>query len=96
MVVIQEKRLYVIPKPSNDLYSIRGVDTVNSEYFCEGFVFAKLRICEVSRKQNPRKFEITLSFTDVGKSCCSRELLRLQISTLMIFAKISKFTVYDA
>ena len=32
--------------------------------------------------------EITLSFTDIGKSCPSREFLMAQICLLMLFAKI--------
>ena len=35
-----------------------------------------------------RNGENTLSFTDVGKACQSREFLMCQISTLMLFAKI--------
>ena len=42
--------------------------TVNSE------IFAKLRICEVSLKENSRNSKITLSFTDNCKSCLSRKL----------------------
>ena len=37
--------------------------------------------------------EITLSFTDIGKSCQRRELLTLQICLLTLFAEIKLFTV---
>ena len=49
--------------------------------------------------KSSRNGEITLSFTDIGKSCLSCKLLTLQICLLMLFAKnkilakISKFTV---
>ena len=47
-----------------------------------------------------RNLEITLSFTDIGKSCPSRDFLTLQICLLnairenKILAEISEFTVY--
>ena len=45
-----------------------------------------------------RNGEITLSFTDIGKSCPSSEFLTLQICLLMLnlktkFSKSSEFTV---
>ena len=42
----------------------------------------------VKRKPPPND-EITLSFTDIGKSCCSREILKSQICLLSLFAKIN-------
>ena len=50
--------------------------TVNSEKFVRVLFFAKLPIWEISLKQKPSEMTyITLSFTDVGKSCSSHELL---------------------
>ena len=43
--------------------------------------------------KNPRNDEITLSFTDIGKSCLSRDFFMSQIWLLTLFAKISEFTV---
>ena len=39
--------------------------------------------------------EITLSFTDICKSCPSRKILVSQNCLLTLFAKISGFTVYN-
>ena len=39
--------------------------------------------------------EITLSFTDIGKSRPCHEFLMSKICVLTLFAKISKFTVYS-
>ena len=47
--------------------------------FREGFIFTKLRKCEVSWKLNPWKMVKSLSFIDVGKSCPSCEFLTWQI-----------------
>ena len=47
-----------------------------------------------------RNGEITMSFTDIGKSCLTCEFLSSQLCLLMLFAKIkvsrktSEFTVY--
>ena len=38
--------------------------------------------------ESSRNGEITMSFTDVGKSCPSREFLTSQMCLLMLFAKI--------
>ena len=38
--------------------------------------------------KTPRNDEITLAFTDVGKSCLSCKILALQICLLTLFAKI--------
>ena len=48
----------------------------------------KLHIREVSRKKNPRKMAKSLSFTDIGTPCPSREFLMQQICLLSLFAKI--------
>ena len=67
--------------------------------FREGFIFAKLRICEVSWKLNPREIAKPLSFTDIVKSCLSCEVWTSQICLLTLFTKIkfsrkiSEFTV---
>ena len=73
--------------------------------FREGFIFVKLciftklRICEVSRKKSSRNGEITLSFTDEGKSCPSRYILKLQICLLTLFPNINSsknFPIYSS
>ena len=56
------------------------------------------------KTKSSRNGVITLSFTDIGKSCPSREFLASQICLLMLFAnikfsrkfqdKISGFTVF--
>ena len=57
--------------------------------FSDGFIFAKFHGCEgLVKIKTLRNGKITLSLTDVGKSCPSREFLRWQICYLMQFAKI--------
>ena len=57
--------------------------------FCEGYILAKLRICEVFMKiKSSRNAEITQSFTDIGKSCPSRTFLASQICLLALLVKI--------
>ena len=64
------------------------LNTVNSDFFLQGFYF-----CETSHKgsfvkmKSSRNDEITLSFTDKGKLCPSRDLTS-QICFLMLFTKI--------
>ena len=53
--------------------------TVNSE------ILARVLF---SRNFTAKKGEITLSFTDIGNSCPSREYLTFQICILTLFAKI--------
>ena len=58
--------------------------------FCEVFSFVKMK--------SSRFHSITLSFTDIGKSCPSRDFLMSQICLIAIrenkiLAKISEFTV---
>ena len=61
--------------------------------FRDGFIFAKLHsFVKIKLSQNG---EITLSFTDIGKSCSSHKFLTWQICLLTLFAKISEFTVLD-
>ena len=45
------------------------------------------------RIESSRNGEITLSFTDIGKSCPSSNVLTSQICLLTLFAKISESTV---
>ena len=61
--------------------------------FREGFIFTKFAYAEFSKIKPSRNRENSLSFTDVGKSCQSREFLQWQICLLTLFAKISEFTV---
>ena len=51
--------------------------------FCESFIFAKFFL-----ETNSRNCEMTMSFTDVGKSYPCHEFLTWQISLLTLFAKI--------
>ena len=53
--------------------------------FREGFIFAKLR--SFVKIKSSRIGEITLSFTDIGISCPSREILPSQVCLLTLFAK---------
>ena len=68
--------------------------TVNTE------IFGRFYFHETSHMRSFMKIEpllngkITMSFTDVGKSCPSREFLTSQLCLLMLFAKISEFTVW--
>ena len=60
--------------------------------FREALILAKLRICFV--KLNPsRNGKITLSLTDIRISCTRSEFLTSKTCLLMLFAKISEFTV---
>ena len=56
--------------------------------FCDGFIFAKFR--------DPRNGEITLSFTDIGKSCSSQNFNVANMSFNVIREKIfsRKCTVF--
>ena len=51
--------------------------------FREGFIYAKLR-----ENKSSRNGKITLSFTDLGKSCPSHEILTTKICLLTLFAKM--------
>ena len=54
--------------------------------FHEDFIFANMRsFVKIGPSRNN---EIPLSFTDVGKSCHSREFSKSQICLLTLFAKI--------
>ena len=63
--------------------------------YCQFGTFVRLLFCETSHMQSfvktksSRNGEITLSFTDIGESCHSRECLASQISLLMHIAKIA-------
>ena len=57
--------------------------------FSRGFYFPKTsHIGSFMKIKSSRNGEITLSFTDVGKSCPSHDVLLPQICLLMLFAKI--------
>ena len=63
--------------------------------FRGGFIFAKLRRREVSRKKKPsRNREIILSFNDVSLSCNVANMSFNAIRENKIVAKISEFTVH--
>ena len=52
------------------------------ENFHEGFIFTNLHVQSFVKSKPSWNGEITLSFTDMGKSCPSGEFLRLQICLL--------------
>ena len=56
--------------------------------FSKNFEYAKFR-----GNKSSKNGEITLSFTDIVKSCPSSEFLASQICYLMLFAKI-KFSLF--
>ena len=60
--------------------------------FLRGFYFHEASHIFVKIKSS-RNGGITLSLTDIGKSCPSHNFLMSQICGLMLFAKISEFTV---
>ena len=64
--------------------------------FCEGFIFANMRnFAKVKYSQNGK---ITLSFTDIGKSCPSCKFKTSLICILTLFAKINSwenFQIYS-
>ena len=63
-------------------FNVAIQSTVNSEIFVSVLLrsFVKIKFS--------RNAEITQSFTDLAKSCPSRELVTSQISVLTLFAKI--------
>ena len=67
--------------------------------FCEGFIFAKLRIMRSFVKMKSSQIgEITRPFTDISKSSPYREFLASQICFLTPFAKVKcsrKFRIYN-
>ena len=75
------------------------LDNVNSEIIARFLIFAKRSFVKIKSSRNG---EITLPFTDVGKSCSSRELLASHTCTFVVYryskskiiAKISEFTVH--
>ena len=65
--------------------------------FSRNFAYAKFRENKTFAKINPHEMAKPLSFTDVGKSCPTREFLTSQICILMLFAKIEfsrKFRIF--
>ena len=75
------------------------MDTVNSEIFARVLFsrnFVDAKFCEIKPSRNE---EMTLSFTDVGKSCPSLEFFNVGnisfnvIHENKILAKISEFTM---
>ena len=72
-----------------NLYLMTGesASTVDSEIFVRVLMFCKNKIL--------RNGEIVLSFTDIGKSCPSRDFFTSQICLFTLFATISEFTVLN-
>ena len=56
--------------------------------FREGFIFARFHMRSIVKIESSRNGKITLSITDIGKSCTSREFLEPQEYLLTLFAKI--------
>ena len=52
---------------------------VNSEIFVRVLFSGNVAYAKFHEKKTPRNEKITLSFTDIGKSWVSREILTLQI-----------------
>ena len=70
------------------IFHANQTSIVNSEMFASVFFsrnFAYTKLCE---NKILAKWRITLSFTDIGKSCSSCEFLASQICLLTLFAKI--------
>ena len=59
----------------------------------EGFIFAKLHMRSFVKSKLSRNGKITMLFTGIHISYPSPEFLTSQICLLMLFAKISEFTV---
>ena len=82
------------------VHGLHSFATANSEIFARvlfsgsfAYAYAKFR-----EKKSLGNEEITLSFTDIGKSCPSREFLTSQICLLKLFAKIKfsrNFQIYS-
>ena len=62
--------------------------TVNSEIFARVLFRVTSHMRSFVKIKSSRNAEITQSFTDIGKSCPSREFLASQICLLKLFAKI--------
>ena len=62
--------------------------TVNSEFSREFYFRETSHMRSFVKIESSRNGEITLSFTDAGKSCHSGEFLVSQIRLLALFAKI--------
>ena len=68
--------------------NLASTATVHSENFAR-VLFSRNFADAKFRKNKPlRNGEITLPFTDIGKSCLSRKVLRLQVCLLTLFVKI--------
>ena len=63
-------------------------DTVNSEIFARVYFRETSHMRSFVKIKSSQNSEITLLFTDIEKSCPSRELLATQICLLTLFAKI--------
>ena len=66
--------------------------TINLEIFREFYFHETSPLRSFMKIKQSRNGEITLLFTDVGKSCPSREFLMWQICLLTLFAKTKSIT----
>ena len=62
--------------------------TVNSEIFARVYFRETSHVRSFVKMKSSRNREITLSITDIGKPCPSREILTSLVCLLMLFAKI--------
>ena len=62
--------------------------SVNSKIFARVLFSRNFTYAKFLKIESSQNGEITPSFTDIGKSCPSREFLTSQICLLMLFATI--------
>ena len=67
--------------------------TVNLEIFARVLFYRNFAYAKFVKIKSSQNAKITLSFTDIGKSCPYREFLTWQICENKILAKIFEFTV---
>ena len=72
----------------SDRLSFRMFATVISEIFARTLFSRNLAYAKFRENKTLTKWQITLSFIDMGKSCLSREYFTSLICLLMLFAKI--------
>ena len=72
----------------NRVFDTYLVCTVNSEIFARSYFRETSHMRSFVKIESSRNGEITQSFSDIGTSCPSREVLTPQICLLTLFAKI--------
>ena len=78
------------PKCSDSVFILMFLLICDCKFgnFHEGFIFKKLHMRRFVKMKSSQIGEITLLFTDTGKSCPCREFSMWQICVLRLFAKI--------